>query len=97
MLILPGLLWGLLSFIAIGIDICIFFLLIRIIVNWKKIKWFERFNDIGKQLIDPISAKTGQLWYRASKKHLSDRGKLLVAITVLSFIRLLLCEFVTLL
>ena len=97
MIIIPGLLYGLLSFIAIGLDICIFFLLIRLIVNWKKIKLFERFNDVGKNLIDHVSVKTGQLWFRVSQKKLSKRGELLVSITVLSFVRLLLFEFVTLL
>jgi len=97
MLILPGLLWGLLSFIAIGLDICIFFLLIRFILIWRKASWFEWFNDVGKNLVDAITAKTRQLWYQASQKQLSDRGELLVALTVISFVRFLLCEIATLL
>ena len=51
MLILPGLLQGLLSFIAIGLDVCMFFLLVRLFLIWRKISWFERFNDIGKNLV----------------------------------------------
>ena len=91
MRILPGLLWGILNLLAIGLDVCIFFLLIRLILLWRKINWLEQFNNIGKRLIDTIIANANRLHFRASQKQLSNRSELLVGLAALSLMRFLLC------
>jgi hypothetical protein len=82
----------LLSLVSIGIDIAIFFLLIRLIVMWRNISWLGKFNDIGKALVDSVAAKTGGFWFRVTERQLSDRGKLLISLITLSLAQIMVSE-----
>ena len=88
---------GLLHLTCIGMDIAIFFVLIRLVLMWRSDSWLERFNDIGKQLVDALAAQVGRLWFRAVQKQLSRRGGLLVSLTALLFARQVVCEVAQLL
>jgi len=90
--ILPGLFLAVLNLICIGIDITMFFVLCRIVLMWRKIQWLEKLNDIGKGLVDALSAYTGQLWYKATQKRLSVKGELLLSIVALLLVRATLPE-----
>lgn len=90
--ILPGLFSAVLNLICIGIDITVFFVLCRIVLMWRKIHWLERLNDIGKGLVDALAVYTGQLWYKATKKHLSIKGELLISLASLLFVRVALSQ-----
>ena len=83
---------GFLHLVCIGIDMAIFFLLIRLVLMWRTNSWLERLNDVGRHLADALAAKVGRLWSRAVKKQLSRRGELLVGLTVLLFARLVIYE-----
>lgn len=85
-------LWIALGVLRVGLDVCLFFLLIRFVLIWRSNGWLERFNDAGRTLVDAIVAKVGALWFRAVQKKLSQRGELLVSFVGLSIVRLVLCE-----
>ena len=40
-----------LSLLIIGLDVCLFFLLIRLVLTWRSNYWLERLNDAGKRLV----------------------------------------------
>jgi hypothetical protein len=88
---------GLFYLACIGMDIAIFFLLIRLVLMWRSDSWLEQLNEVGRQLVDALAAKVGRLWFRAVRKQLSCRGELLVGLTVLLFVRLTVCEVARLL
>ena len=88
---------GLLHLACIGMDIVIFFLLIRFVLMWRSDSWLEPLNDVGRQLVDALATKVGRLWSRAVRKQLSCKGELLVGLTVLLFARLVVCEVAQLL
>lgn len=89
--VLDKLLFVFISLICIGIDIAVFFLLVRLVLMWRSISWLERLNDIGKNLVDALGAYAGRLWYRGTRKPLSEKGQLIVSLLALSIIRLVLC------
>lgn len=88
---------GFLYLACVGMDIAIFFLLIRLVLMWRSDSWLRQLNDVGRQLVDALAAKVGRLWFRAVRKHLSCRCELLVGLTVLLFARLAACEVALLL
>jgi len=90
--IMFGLLLVILHLVCIGIDIAIFFLLIRLVLMRRSISWLERLNDVGRGLVDAVIVKAATVWDRAVQKQLSDRGAFLVSLLGLLLVRLLLCE-----
>lgn len=77
-----------------SLDIVIFFLLIRIVLFWRGINWLKQFNEAGRTLVDAITQQTDRFWYRATRKRLSERGKIVVSLAIWSFVRLFLSEVV---
>ena len=88
---------GLLHLACIGMDIAIFFLLIRLALMWRSGSWLERLNTTGRQLVDALTTQVGRLWFRAVHKKLSCRCELLVGLTALVFVRLVVGEVARLL
>jgi len=97
MLILPAFLWLLLSLVAIAVDVCMFFLLIRLILTRRNIDRLRGFDDAGRTLVNAVTARTGRLWYRVVRKKLSHQGELLVSLVALLFTWLVLLEIARLL
>ncbi|MHC4538689.1 MAG: hypothetical protein ACYS74_02775 [Planctomycetota bacterium] len=97
MIILAIVLWLVLSLVAAAIDVCMFFLLIRLILMRRHIDRLQGFDDAGKALVNAITAQTGQLWYRTVRKRLSYQGELLVSLGALLFTWLVLLGIVQLL
>jgi len=83
--------------VCIGLDVAMFFILVRFLLLWWRTGWLERLNEVGRNLVDTFTAKVSRFWCRASHKRLSDRGELLVGLMVLLVARILLGELVTLL
>jgi hypothetical protein len=90
--IIPGLFLAVLNLICIGIDITMFFVLCHIVLMWRKIPWLEKLNDIGKGLVDALAGYAGQLWYKATQKHLTIRGELLLSLMALLLLRIIICQ-----
>jgi hypothetical protein len=76
-----------LHLMCIGIDVAIFFLLLRFVSMWRRVSWLEQLNEVGRPLVDAIVAKIGRLWYRTVQKQLSCRGVLLVSLTAFLLLR----------
>lgn len=82
---------GLLYLFYIGIQIAIFFLVVRLLVTRWHVGWLEGFNDAGKRLVDAITTRVGLLWYRMVHRHLSPRGELLISILALYLAQFIVC------
>jgi len=87
MCIFPNPIW-----VAINaINIAIFLLLWRIVSTGHYGPKLEKIREGTDALLGSFSAAIGRLWYRATKKHLSQRGQL-VAVTLLLILgQLVLC------
>ena len=88
----PKLIWIILNLICLGLDIIMLFLLCRIASIWCNNNWFERFNNIGKGLVDALTNYISQLWFKAIQKHLSEKNSLFVCLFTVLVIRLLMSE-----
>ena len=88
MLIYSTLLLAILALLAMAIDITAFFMLVRAIMLWKEIVWLKPFDDAGKNLVYRYSEMIDRSWYRAMKRHLAPKGKLLVSLVALELTRL---------
>lgn len=77
-----------LYFICVGLDVAMFFLQIRLIQNYRTVNWLTPFNDAGKSLVDAISAKVPR--YFKTKRPLSEKEKLVVALIVFVLLRIIL-------
>lgn len=89
MVIYSTLLLAILALLAMAIDITAFFMLVRVIMLWKEIAWLKPFDDAGKNLVYRYSEMIDRSWYRAMKRHLATKGKLLVGLVALELARLL--------
>lgn len=93
MCIFPNPIW-----IAIdAINIAIFLLLWRIVSMGHYGPWLERIKEGTNALLGSFSAAVGQLWYRATKNRLSQKGQLVAATILLILGQLVLCGIVGLL
>jgi len=79
--------------VRVGLDVCLFFMLVRLVLMWRSFNWLERFNRSGKELVDALAGTVGWIWQRATQKQLSERGKLLVSLAALALVRLVIVEF----
>jgi hypothetical protein len=85
MIILPVVFSLLLQLLFTGVDVCMFFLLIRLILTRRNIDRLRVFDDAGKTLVNAITARTGQLWYRTVHRRLSHQGELLMSLVPFMF------------
>ena len=85
---LTYLLMCLLYFICVGIDVTMFFLQIRLVMLWKNINWLTPFDKAGKTLVNNVTTKVSQ--FLKPKKQLSERGKLIIALTAFAIARIIL-------
>lgn len=79
-----------LYFVNMGIDITIFFLIIRLVLNWRHIQWLVPFSKIGGLLVERITKTAGKFWSSRSNRRLSDNGKIMISLGVLALAKLLL-------
>ena len=86
-----------LYFVCLGIDIVIFFLVIRLILNWRSIRFLDGFDKAGKTLVDGLTERIGRFCCFILKKTLSANGKLFVSITILSLAKYIFCSLIKLL
>jgi hypothetical protein len=82
---------GLLYLICIGIDITIFFLVVRLVVTEWHTSCLEGFDGVGKSLVDGVRRNVRALWFRVAQRHLSQRGELLFGILALYVAEVVVC------
>ncbi len=78
-------------FVVLGIDILLFFLLVRLIQTWKRISWLASLDKIGAQLVEATTSRIGNIL--KSNKNLTDKGRILFSIIVLTLIKFVLSGF----
>ncbi len=77
-------------FLSLGIDIAVFFLLIRQLFCWRRIRFLEGLNNVGKPLVDGLTAQIGGFFQCRLKRSLSNNGKVMVSIGILSLFKFIL-------
>ena len=82
-----------LCFVCVGLDIAMFFLQIRLILQLKRISWLVPFDDTGKSLVNTIIAKIPI--YLRTQNPLSEKGKLIIALVVFAIARIILGSVLT--
>ena len=97
MTIYTKLLWTMLNFICVGVNITAFFLIVRAMMLWKEVSWLKSFDDAGKALVDTYTEMIGRLWNKIAQRHLAPKGKLLVGLVVLELTGFLITGFAKLL
>lgn len=80
----------LLSVICTGIQIVLFFLLVRMILMWRSIKWLQAFDMTGNSLVEFTDSLVDRSVYRLWQKHLTPKRRLLLAFCLLELCRTLL-------
>ena len=81
-----------LSFICNGIEIVMFFLLVRIILLFKSIQWLQTFDDAGRTLVDGVVGFVDRGVYRFWKRHLTTKSQLVLAFVLLEVCRVMLIQ-----
>ena len=77
-----------LYFVCIGLDVAMFFLQVRLILQWRRFNWLVPFDNVGKPLVNAVTAKVPQLL--KTQTPLSERGKLIIALLVFAVARIIL-------
>ena len=77
-----------LYFVCVGLDVAMFFLQIRLILQWRTVNWLVPFDDAGKSLVNTVTAKVSQFF--KTQNPLSERGKLIVALVAFAIARVIL-------
>ena len=81
-----------LSFVCNGIEIVMFFLVIRMLRLWKPVQWIEAFDNAGRTLADGVAGFVDRSVYRLWKKHLMIKSRLLLAFILLELCRTILIQ-----
>ena len=81
-----------LNLISNGIEIIMFFLLVRLILQWRSTRWLRAFDDAGKGLVDPTIQLLGKITYRFGKRHLTLKSQLLLALLLLELCHTILIQ-----
>ncbi len=76
--------------IVLGIDICLFFLIVRLLVLWRNPIILEGLNHAGRPLVNGITNYLGNAANRLLCQQLSKQGKVAVSLAILSLTNLLL-------
>ena len=79
-----------LNLICVGINITMFFLVIRAVMLWKKMSFFKAFDDAGKALVNAYTRMIDRLWSRMTQKHLTLKGNLLIGLVLLELTRVVI-------
>ena len=73
--------------IVMGIDITVFFLVVRLVLLWCDIQWLASYDEIGRGVVDRVTISIDRVFSGWSNRRLSKRGTLIVGITILAITR----------
>jgi len=74
---------GIFYLVHLGINIAVFFTVIRLILMWKHFIWLAKFDAIGKPLVNGMTNAIGKFVETRWHKNLSEKSRLLVSLTIL--------------
>jgi hypothetical protein len=77
-------------FIVMGLDIAMFFLIIRLILMWRDVQWLAPFDKVGHGVVEKVTATVGDFISQRSSRRVSKKGSLLISITILTAMRCIL-------
>ena len=77
-------------FIVMGIDIAVFFLVIRLILAWRDVQWLVPFNRTGGSIVEKVTTTVGGFVSRNSNRTLSEKGVVFISIVILTVMRYVL-------
>ena len=72
-----------------AINIVEFFLIVKMVMLWREIQWLKPFATAGKDLAENSTTITKKLFRRFTKKNLSNKGSIAIAVAVLELLKLL--------
>jgi len=72
-----------------AINIVEFFLIVKMVMLWKEIQYLKPFATAGKDLTTNCTAITNKLFHRFTKRSLSTKGSIVIAIAILELLKLL--------
>ena len=79
--------------VHLGINIAVFFTVIRLILTWKHFAWLAHFDTVGRPLINSMTNAVGKFIETKWHKKLSEKGNLLVCLMLLTTAELILTCF----
>lgn len=74
-------------FIVMGIDIAVFFLVIRLILAWRDVRWLVPFDRIGGDIVEKVTVTVSGCVSQRSSRKLSKKGALFISILILTAAR----------
>ena len=82
----------LLGLVVTGILIIEFFLLVRLVIIHRQVRWLVSFDQAGQRLVDDTTGFVKKTWNRISTKSLSQKGQIIIGLVVLEIIRVAIGE-----
>lgn len=96
-MVFESLLSVILNLIVTGINVTIFFLVIRAVMLWKNVRFLKGFDDAGTSLVNACTKIVGRLWGRLTHKHLTFKANLLIGLIMLELSKMMVVGLVRLL
>ena len=88
--IIINLLFSFIHLALVGIDLTVFFVLVRILSYRWHPAWLKSFDSVGKPLLDTLNNYTVKFSYRITHATFSKRVLLIINLITLVIIRILL-------
>ena len=92
--ILAKLIWIFLNLICIGIDITVFCVIVKMILNRWTVNWLIPFDVAGKRLVDSYTDLVEKRWRKVSPTVLTPQGRLAMGLVILIISRFLIMVIV---
>ena len=92
--ILAKLIWIFLNLICIGIDITVFCVIVKMILNRWTVSWLIPFDVAGKRLVDSYTDLVEKHWRKVSPTVLTPQGRLAMGLVILIISRFLIMVIV---
>ena len=81
-----------LSLICNGIEIVMFFLVVRMILLFKSIQWLQAFDKAGSTLVDRVVSFVDRGAFHLWKRHLNSKSQLALTFILLEVCRTMLMQ-----
>ena len=79
--------------VHLGINIAVFFTVIRLILTLKHFAWLGHFDTMGRPLVNGMTTAVGKFVETRWHKNLSEKGLLLICLVVMATAELILTCF----
>ncbi|MGD0572874.1 MAG: hypothetical protein ABSB11_07610 [Sedimentisphaerales bacterium] len=88
--ILAKLIWIFLNFICVAIELTMFWVIVKMILNRWMVNWLIPFDVAGKRLVDSYTNLVEKCWRKVSPTVLTSQGRLAVGLAILIISRFLI-------